>query len=349
MGMVTMGQIAAQLGVSRTTVSLVLDKCRHPAARVSPATRRRIEDTARRVGYVRHERARNLITGRNRELAFISLEPDIEYVARVLEGMLDESARQDYHVKIFPVHRVEDFLNVVDACIGQRPAGILCRSLTPLALDHLRELATACDIPVGVIDCFTPLNWGLRVLSSEDEGVRLAVEHLRGLGHRRIAHVTRLPLQGYTASRWASFRKALVSAGLAEMKDALIAAAGAEELEAETARRLQDRTNAPTAVICGSDMIAMQVLRAARRAGCSVPRDVSVVGMANLLMSAYADPPLTTVEQPFADVGRQAAALLIGEVEADERTFATQSRVAMLNMRLVVRESTGICGGETRE
>ena len=104
---------------------------------------------------------------------------------------------------------------------------------------------------------------------------------------------------------------------------------------------LSDRNSRPTAVFCGTDPIAMVVLRIARRLGLRVPGDLSVVGFANMSMAELSDPPLTTIEEPFAEMGRVTVRRLIKDIGLENKKSLQKQIEETLPVRLIVRESTG--------
>jgi LacI family transcriptional regulator len=334
-----MRKIAHELGVSQTTVSFVLNDSQHPASRISAATRRKIKEAATRAGYIQNDCARRLATGGASELAFITMEPEIEYVSGILTGLLEETGRQGYHVRLVSVGESLNFTAAVRKCIGQRPAGIISRSFPTPLLEELFNLARGYGIPIAVVDHNTVFRKGLRIRSDVRHGARLAMDHLRSLGHRRIAHATLCPLDGYRAARWEAFREAAQAAGLDS--GTLVTGGTPEQLETQIQAVLADRLNAPTGIMCASDLIAMLVLRAARKSGLSIPLDLSVIGTGNLLMSTYADPPLTTLEQRFILMGQTAARLLIEHIQARDTQSPQSARLVTLDMHLVARQSTG--------
>ena len=103
---------------------------------------------------------------------------------------------------------------------------------------------------------------------------------------------------------------------------------------------MQEADPPPTALLCCGDPAALTVLRCARAAGLSVPRDLSVVGYADFTMAEFADPPLTTIAQPFDELGQAAVRRLLERINGPEEDAFTQTRETYIPTRLIIREST---------
>jgi DNA-binding LacI/PurR family transcriptional regulator len=164
------------------------------------------------------------------------------------------------------------------------------------------------------------------------------VEHLYELGHRRIAFISAQYASSLSRVREATFRQEMQRAGLPVSDDTVVHTDWQKRdvIEAKVLELLHRPGPRPTALLCAGDMIAMTAQRAARLCGLSLPRDLSVVGFANFLMATYADPPLTTVAQPFEEIGRLAVRRLLASQDGSESVTGTLE----VPTQLVVRLST---------
>jgi LacI family transcriptional regulator len=153
-------------------------------------------------------------------------------------------------------------------------------------------------------------------------GAVQAVRHLRSLGHTRIAHITGPMAYLCSQERLAGYREALAEESLPVDPELVIAG----DFTASSGRAAMDRLLTlyapPTAVFAANDDMAFGVLAAARQHGLRVPRDVAVIGFDDAGPAASAKPSLTTVRQPFYDMGRQAAATLVARLDAEPRAHA---------------------------
>jgi DNA-binding LacI/PurR family transcriptional regulator len=175
-----------------------------------------------------------------------------------------------------------------------------------------------------------------------DHAITLAMEHLLGLGHRRIGYLSIDPVVGdkvYGFGLWAlqAYRQACERAGVRP-----ISATGAPTTDSlvAAATGLFARADRPTAVIAPSEKAAIGILQAAYAAGVVIPRDLSVVAMLGEGASELATPPLTTVSFPADEMGRTAAELLIGHLDRGDRT----ARQVLVRPTLTVRGSTAAPG-----
>jgi DNA-binding LacI/PurR family transcriptional regulator len=167
-------------------------------------------------------------------------------------------------------------------------------------------------------------------------GGRIAGEHLIGLGHKRIAYVGRGPVGELQRARLQGLREAFADAGLKFDPSLVVSEGRGGKAGYLGVRRLLSQGNLPSAIFCYHDLSAYGAMEALKEAGLRVPDDVSVVGFDDIFMSRYVS--LTTLAQPFADMGRLAAQVIL------ER-LTNQMRIADIRVipELVVRESTAAC------
>jgi len=168
-------------------------------------------------------------------------------------------------------------------------------------------------------------------------GVLLAMRHLLGLGHRRIALIM-LPSDLATSEpHYQGYSAALTAAGIA-VDPTLILETGRTQIDGVTAmQELLDLPEPPTAVLTCSDEVAFGAMHALHTAGREVGRDVSLVGFDDVPMAAHTHPPLTTLHYPQRDLGLHLARLLIGRIEGHTRN----QQSVTLEMNLIIRKSTG--------
>jgi len=224
----------------------------------------------------------------------------------------------------------------VDMLLEQHASGVV------FAGGHFAELASPHEhyrllrnrgVPVVLINAAVD-NLGFPCVSTDDASAAVqAFTHLSALGHERIGLV--LGPEDHMPSRrkLAAFTEAAERAGIsaAPVEHALFSLEGGQ---AATTRMLREGV---TGVICASDVLALGAIRAVRRAGLTVPGDVSVVGYDDSTWLNCTDPPLTTVRQPIQSMGRSAVALLVNQME----TVIAHPEELLFEPELVVRGSTG--------
>ena len=362
--MLKMSDIATHAGVSPTTVSFVLND-RHETLRISEKTRLKVLQAAEELGYRSNHLARAMRTGNTKMLGILGGNAEEEQVGRMLSGALKAADDQGYTLKIL---RLESFGGSAQQVIRRiselRLMGMLALHLPDSVIEELSVEARKCETPLVIMDarCTDP---GLvQVISDDASGIEAGVEHLVKLGHSKIAFVCGGGSSRCSVSvtRLEAFEAAMARHGLTvppeyiadghfRLRDiSLEAARGLLTLPAE---------KRPTAIFCSGDLIALATLQVAHEFGLSVPRDLSVVGFANMISAEFAAPALTTIEQPFNQMGSVAVDTLLAFISermkssnemAGESTPTGESasnkfaeitgNVRMLPTRLIERAST---------
>ncbi|MBH0023063.1 LacI family DNA-binding transcriptional regulator [Salinibacterium sp. SWN248] len=322
----TLRDIAEQAGVSVPTVSKVVKGRKD----VSAATRARIQELLTEHGY------RSPLSSADAgaiELHFDSLTNT--NVLRILEGVIagGEAAGLDVVVKITP----RDFggRRWVDIVTEAHHSGLI---LVTSRLDEKnQDEFSRAGVPLVVID---PANTPKRPLPSVGannfNGGYLATRHLIDLGHTNIAIVQGISSECANA-RLAGYHSALQSAGIAPNPEYLVNGGFQYAKGREAAQQLLSLPTPPTAIFATNDLEALGVLDAARGMGVGIPRDLSVVGFDDAVQATSASPRLTTVKQPFLEIGSTAVQMLAQLLEG--QTLATHR--LELATELVVRDSTG--------
>jgi DNA-binding LacI/PurR family transcriptional regulator len=335
--------VAALAGVSRTTVSFVLND--RPETHISPATRARVLAAAAQLGYRPHASARGLAVGRSQSLGLV-LRQTAEQVAEdallaaTLRGIADAARAEGYQVLLEPLAPGDGGYG--DLLRSHRADGLIISGPRAGDDDELAALAEAGAAVViqGSLD-------GVRFPCVDVDnvaGARQAVEHLVTLGHRVIGHVTNAP-RPYTAARErrAGYAAVLADAGIAPDDDLVVEAAfSAASGRRAMAALLRARPDL-TAVFVASDVVAFGAIAAIRDAGRGVPDDVSVVGFDDIPLAAFSDPPLTTVHVPAFELGRSAGVALLDRIHGRRGITRT-----VLPIELVLRSSTTRPGSGTR-
>lgn len=334
----TQRQVAEEAGVSRTTVSLVLNNV--PDVRVSPETRQRILEAAHRLDYYPDEAARRLVSGKTRTIALVwHRGPDATYRDAILPGLLQgitrAGRRYGYHVLFRPIELDEPEDRYVELAQGRHTDGLILsgpRSDDP-HLPRLHEDGFPLVLHGQLPDSSIP-----SVDIDNVRSAKTALNHLMAQGHRRIAMISNAAL-AYTSSRQRldGYRQALEQADLA-YDEQLVQYGNFDEESGQAAMEallaIEER---PTAVFIASDMVAMGALWTIRDQGLRVPEEVAVVGFDDITAARFITPALTTIHIPTFGLGWSAAELLIRIIEQDtpERTQV------LLDTELVIRESCG--------
>lgn len=343
---IKMQDIALKANVSQSTVSCVLNG-RRKGVWISEDTRTRVLAAANELGYQPNDLARAVVTGKSRMLGFLGFNSRFESAGRMLEAALGEAESQGYTIKV--LHSRDNVLDksMIEACVRSRLSGIITLFPGGHNLDSLREEASRYRIQVALVDNSLPHTWGVRVVSDDRLGVGLAVNHLVELGHKRIVFLSASLDEPMLFEREQGYRDAMARHELPLWSGSVVSCAwNRDAIEAAVDGIVRDPMG-PTAIVCAADEIAATAARRLRVIGMHVPRDMSVVGYADILVSELADPPLTTVAQPFTEMGVAAVRHLVSRVENDSDGFSDAPIQESLPTRLIIREST--CPPRTHE
>jgi LacI family transcriptional regulator len=336
--MTTLNDIAKKAGVSRTTVSYVLNKGNSPRG-IGDETRQRVIQIAQEMGYQTNALAKAIVTGQSRILAFLDFNRsgDTEFRSRILAGMLAEAEQQGYQVKVNALGEgVGALSDALQQCVAWRTAGIVAIGLGHHRHMQLIESAQRSHIPLVTIE---ELEGDIK--TNHAQGVRLALEHLYQLDHRRIAYLASGVEDKGSTFRIEMFRKIHEEWGISLGDDWMAHGDWWEIAPNEKALySLLDRPNRPTALVTCGDPGAMVAIRIAHTLGLRIPQDLSLIGYGDYTMATYATPPLTTIRQPFSEMGSRAVRRLVENLSNPDALTPKPEREE-LEATLIVRESTG--------
>jgi DNA-binding LacI/PurR family transcriptional regulator len=328
----TLTSIAAEAGVSVSTVSKVLNG----RTDVAPATRERIGLLLRRRGYQPGSTLGfgvvDLLLGAG--LCLPGTAEHSPWGEQLIQGAAQAAAEAGYSVVVTAVSSPSEFHRWVEQATVRGTYGALSVLHLPRGAE-LQQLAAA-GIPVVVIDPPEEPGPDIRSVGTTNwQGGLTATRHLIELGHRRIAAIAGPAGLWSSQARLDGYRAAMLEAGLA-VDDRLIRpdmfTVGGGRRQAAHLLSLSDR---PTAIVAGNDDQAFGVLQALRDLGLRAPEDLSLVGFDDVLIAAWAAPPLTTVKQPLAAMAATAFRMLRASGSG-----AAQAHHVELATTLVIREST---------
>jgi LacI family transcriptional regulator len=259
------------------------------------------------------------------------------YFGAILSGTSEALYEQDMRVVLCPtLHQHDREVTLLDRLVRGTTDGAVLM-LPEESGSELKALQSQ-GFPFVVVDPRIALDEGIPVVSAAHAaGARAATEHLLELGHRRIAAITGPRAWLASTERLNGYRGALGSAGI--LSDPSLVAESDFRTGPATERiagAMLDLPDPPTAIFAFNDNAAISVVHAARARGLRIPEDLSVVGFDDSEQAAIVTPPLTTVRQPLAELGRMAVSLLLRVLE-NQRVDALRIELAT---KLVVREST---------
>ncbi|HEX4204776.1 MAG TPA: LacI family DNA-binding transcriptional regulator [Ktedonobacteraceae bacterium] len=312
----TIEDIARIAGVSKATVSRVINH----KPDVDPKTRQRILRIMEDEGFVPSITASDLAGGRRRLIGVIVPSFNISFIPTVLHGISGVVGNTLYELVLYSINdktRGNNKGDVIDHILATNFVAGLIAILPGQSLKYVLRLHQH-GFPVVIIDdedTVPPeVPW---VEVDNSEGAYQAVRHLLQLGHRRIAHIQGLLDNHGSLDRHQGYCRALEEAGIAPQPDLVLEGDFSVESGQALARNLFSLPveQRPTAIFASGDLMAYGVLSAADEYGLRVPEDVALVGFDDLPLSAYMRPPLTTIKQPFEEMGRRGVELLLSMLE----------------------------------
>lgn len=335
---ITSQDVANAAGVSRTTVSLVLNKV--PGVQITEETRQRVIAAAHQLGYVPDAAARALVSRRAQIIGLVLIRrhqhfTSDAFLTQTLDGMLETVHKHGMRLLIDiiePEHQQEAYLRLVRA---KHIDGLIFSG--PRHDDEALLALQEEGIPVVLIGQL-PESQLYSVDIDNRAASRMAVEHLLGLGHTRIACITNAATE-YTGAeeRLAGYREALNANGISY--DAKYVRNGdfSPQSGYTQMKELLEENPPFTAVFVASDEVAVGAKAALYDHGMTIPNDIALVGFDDLPLAAYLEPPLTTIHVPAIEIARQASEVLIQLIKGELPTEKTN----ILEASLVVRDSCG--------
>ncbi|MGY0487934.1 LacI family DNA-binding transcriptional regulator [Streptomyces sp. WG-D5] len=327
-----MADVARVAGVSSQTVSRVSNG--FPG--VNEETRERVRAAMKELGYRPNSAARALKRGDFRTIGVITFTLSTTGNMRTLEAIATSAAQEGYAVTLLPVAvPTQDEVRGAFSRLGELAVDAVIVIMEVHLLDSAR-LSLPPHVKVVVADSDAGDRYAV-VDTDQAGGTRDAVRHLLDLGHRTVWHLAG-PSESFAAQRrTGAWRAALEDAGRAVPP--LVRGDWSAESGYRAGLRLAEQADC-TAVFAANDQMALGLLRALEERGRKVPDDVSVIGFDDIPDSGSYQPPLTTVHQDFAEVGRRCVESALRQVRESEAERGT----TLVPTRLVVRESTGPAG-----
>lgn len=334
MDAVTIKDLAERLDVSPSTVSRALNN--HPA--ISEATKTRVKKLAEELRYQPNLLAQGLQKKRVNVVGVIVPEIRHHFFSAVISGI--EEIMHNAGFTIMVCQSIEDPQREIDnleALMSHQISGLMI---------SISENTTNNGQFSPVISRGIPLVFFDRVIEGIDtscvvvddyEGAFQAVKHLIESGYRDIAYIGGPEHLNIQKDRFMGYKMALEKYKI-EMHPEWVIFSGLNEKDGVEAARVLLKENRPRAIFCINDPVAMGVYSVVQRNGLRIPEDVAIVGFTDDPMGRYMNPPLTTISQPKAEMGKTAARLLLEQMNQSQDEFIP--RVIKLQTKLIRREST---------
>lgn len=333
--MTTIKDIAKRVGVSVTTVSRALNGYND----VSPNTRQKIIEASREMNYTPNAVARTLVTKKSKTIGLIvsglsHSSPKDNFTFEVLCGINDYTAEADYDMILFSTDPAKQKnKSYTQLCMERGVDGAILQGIRTDD-PYLQEVLES-DIPCVLIDIPIQSKTVGYVTTDNVLGAKTAVEHLIQLGHPHIGMVNGHEHAFVSKERLKGYQMALSENGLIYDETMVVDGKFSEKGGEEAAYKLLIEHPQITALFCSSDLMAFGSIKAAQRLNLSVPRDLSIVGYDDIILSSYVHPRLTSIAQDIHLMGYKAAEMLIGMLDGNQETHS-----CLLTTKLVERDTT---------
>jgi LacI family transcriptional regulator len=330
-GNVTIIDVAQAAGVSYATVSRVLNNDPH----VKPDTRDRVIRSVTRLGYTVNQQARTLAGGRSHVVGLLVPDLGTGYIGEIIRGIDEELSAAQYDLMLYTTHRRKTKESVYVSSLTQGMADGLLLVLPRDPAEYLISLRQR-HFPYVLIDHQGTSEIESAVGATNWQGGYDATQYLIESGHRHIGFITGTMDLGCSRDRLEGYEAALRDGGL-PIDPALIQEGDYWQPSGfAAARNLLALPEPPTAIFASNDVMAFGVMEAVRDRGLRIPEDMSIVGFDNIPQAEHVSPQLTTIEQPLADMGREATRRLLALIKEPQLPL-TRSE---LPTKLVVRASS---------
>ncbi|GAB3666192.1 LacI family DNA-binding transcriptional regulator [Echinicola sediminis] len=333
-GQVTIRDIALKLKISISTVSRALRN----SPEIKLETRQKVLAMAEKLNYTPNVVAQSLRVNRTKTLGIVVPELASHFFASNISGIQDTAYRRGYNVMICQSNEnFDQEKSDIRTLISSRVDGLLISlSRETESYEHLQNLIDR-EVPFVLFDRITEGLPVSTVTVNDTLGAYKATKHLIERGCKRIAFLSGPEGMYICQKRLAGYEKALKESGMAVEKELVVHSDLTERSNRALTEDLLSLPNRPDAIFAINDPVAIDVMKALKSKGLSIPGDIALVGFTNMPVSDALEPSLTTVDQPAYEMGRLAANNLLDQL-MDPEGF--QPRTVVLDTELIVRKSS---------
>jgi LacI family transcriptional regulator len=325
------GDVAEKAGVSKTTVSHVINQTRF----VEEDTRQRVHAAIAELGYRPNLLARSLTTHSTGLIGMVISDASNYFFGETMHGVEDVLHPKNYALMVCntneTLEREAHYLNLL---LSQRVDGIIAAATSQRWVEL--TAAVVQHTPVVFMDRSFDNMEGPYVGVDNHKGGWLGVRHLIDCGYDRIGILAGYDRLSTMRERLAGYYQALSEAGLPERPEWVIGSPLSIEDGRESLRRLMSLPDRPHAVFISNNLLSLGALLELRDMGLRCPEDLAIVGFDDHPWAAVSDPPLTVVRQPAQELGRIAANILLALIKHEP----LDSTRVLLDCELVVRQSS---------
>lgn len=338
--MVTLKQIAAELGISITTVSKALKE--YPD--VSKKTRALVRETALRLNYKPNSFAVNLRTKESKTIGIIIPEIVHHFFSSVIKGIISQAEKKGYLVIMLQSNESYELeKKQLDLLISKRVDGILISLANGTGnFDHIKNVISQ-EVPLVMFDKIAKVVECSKVIIDDRKAAYIATQHLINIGCKKIAHFRGPLLPQNSIDRFLGYKQALIDNSI-EFDSSLVYINDCSDKSFEEGKKnakqlLQDHKDVD-GIFINTDLVAIGAMTEFLENGIKIPEQISIVGFSNWFMSSVISPSLTTVDQPGFKMGKKAFKILYKEIIARKKNKDFAYKQVVLDTDLIVRDST---------
>jgi DNA-binding LacI/PurR family transcriptional regulator len=336
---VTISQVAKEAGVSLQTVSRVINNRQE----ITPATRQRVQDVIKRLGYHPNAIARSLSQRRSHTLGVVTSGLEYYGPSHILVGIEQGANQAGLSIFLNLLHHPEseNIGPIVNGLISRQVEGIIW-AVPEIGNNRSWFREAMPQPPIPVIFLSTRPRDDLNVVEIDNRnGAYMATEHLLERGYRKIGLITG-PLTWWAAGeRRRGWQEALTAAGIPFSDSQVVEGNWSAESGERGLHELLEKSPDVQAVFACNDQMALGLMQAARSLGKRIPEDLAVVGFDDIPESAFYYPPLTTIRQGLYELGHVAVQTFVKIREAEHTgESANSAQTVWLQPQLVIRKST---------
>jgi DNA-binding LacI/PurR family transcriptional regulator len=338
---ISLKELAAHLGLSSTSLSLVLNS--KPGANAIPQeTKDRIFEAAEKFNYKPNYFARSLRAQRSYTLGVIVPELSDGYSAMVLNGVEAALSKENFsYLTTSHLHR--------DDLLERNPQMLIERQVEAIiAVDTRIRFQT--DLPIVTVSGHDKIEGVTNVVLNHQHAAELGVGHLFTLGHRRIAFIKGQDFSSDTEIRWETIMEAAQKRGIKpdlKLTAQLEGDLPSPEIGYVAAKKILSNNKPFTALFAFNDISAMGAIHALQEAGLRVPEDVSVIGFDDIYFARFNNPAITTIRQPLFEMGKIAAQTVLKRLSSKGKTNDEIPQTLTVEPELVIRRSTAAVNSKT--
>lgn len=334
---VTIKDIARELGISPSTVSRALKD--HPD--ISPDTKKAVKELAEKLNYQPNVVALSLRQSKTNTIGIIVPELVHFFFSTIISGIEDVAYKNGYNVIISQSNESYDReVSDLKALFNSRVDGLLISvSRETSNFDHFKSVFER-GMPMVFFDRAVDELDTSKIVVDDSDGAYQATKHLIEQGCKRIAHIAGPDSLNISKNRADGYIKALGDHNImVDNKMIIPCNEGSIEAAKKISMELLQRKNRPDGIFTSNDLTALGAMQAAKELKIKIPDELAIIGFSNWQVASFTDPTLSSVDQPGYEMGKQAAELLLREVESKEDQFI-EPQTKILPTKLIIRESS---------